>query len=171
MKHSLAALAFAALAACTPPQAAAPAASSSAAAAVQAIYAQAQQSIGHAVTPISAIPMTDDLKSLVERAEAAAAARQEPFIEGDLALNCQDCTSVSDLVIGPQTGIEQEPAIPGHTWVQAKFKLNGNEDRTILWDMIETAQGWRVDNILTEGFNLRTESQSYLADPAPAQAP
>lgn len=167
MKHIFATLAFAALMACTPPQAAAPSASNSADAAVQAIYAQAQQNIGHAITPIGAIPMTDDLKSLVDRADAAAAARQEPFIEGDLALNCQDCTSISDLVIGPQTGVEQEPAVAGHTWVQAKFKLNGDEDRTILWDMVETAQGWRVDNILTEGFNLRTESQSYLADPAP----
>jgi hypothetical protein len=31
---------------------------------------------------------------------------------------------------------------------------------------VETPQGWRIDNILTEGFNLRTESQSYLDDSA-----
>lgn len=178
MKRIAAALALAALAACTPPQGANQPAANSPEATVQAIYAVTQQNIGHAMTPLSAIPMTDDLKSLLDRAEAAAARRQEPFIEGDLAANCQDCTAISDLVIGPQTGAEQEPAVAGHTWVQAKFKLNTDEERTILWDMVQTPQGWRVDNIVTDGFNLRTEAESYLAappasasDPAPEEAP
>lgn len=130
---------------------------------VQGIYAEAQHNLG-APMP-ETIPMTDDLKSLFDRAEAAAAARHEPFIEGDLALNCQDCRSIGDLVIGPQTGAEREPAVAGHQWVQAKFKLNGDEDRTILWDLVQGAQGWRVDNILTDGFNLRTEANDYITGP------
>ena len=134
MKRILTALAFAALAACTPPANEA----GGAKAAVEAIYATAQANIGHAVTPMDQIPFTDDLKALLGRAEAAATQRGEPFIEGDIALNCQDCTSVSNLVIGPQTGAEQEPAVTGHTWVEAKFKLNTDEDRTVLWDMVET---------------------------------
>lgn len=167
MKRIVAA-AFFALAACSPAattttQTTATAAAGSPEALVQGIYAEAQHNLG-TPTP-ETIPMTDDLKSLFDRAEAAAAARHEPFIEGDLALNCQDCTSVSDLFIGPQTGAEQEPAVAGHQWVQAKFKLNGNEDRTILWDLVQGAQGWRVDNILTEGFNLRTEANDYISGP------
>lgn len=164
MRRTLAVLTFLALAACTPPQSGA-----GAEAAVQGIYATAQQNVGHAVTPTGQIPMTDELKSLVDRAQAQADARDEPFLEGDLVLNCQDCSSVSDLIVGPQTGAEQEPTVDGHTWVQATFKLNGDEDRLLLWDMVETPQGWRVDNILTEGLNLRAEAESYLASPAPAE--
>lgn len=162
MKRIFAALALAVLAACTPPSGAA-----GAKGVVESIYTTAQGNLGQAVTPLDQIPFTDDLKSLLERAEAAAAQRQEPFIEGDLALNCQDCVAVSDLVIGPQTSAEQEPTIPGHTWVEAKFKLNGNEDRLVLWDMVRTPQGWRVDNVLTDGLNLRTEAQRYLSDTNP----
>lgn len=163
MRRTLIVLTFLALTACTPPQSG----SSGANAAVESIYATAQSTLGQDEAPGAGISMTDDLKSLVDRAQAQADARDEPFLEGDLALNCQDCTSVGDLVIGPQTGAEQEPAVAGHTWVQAVFKLNGNEDRTVLWDMVSTPQGWRVDNILTEGFNLRYEAESYLETPAP----
>lgn len=162
MNRLLAVLAFVALAACTPA-----ANDTGAKSAVEAIYATAQSNIGHAVTPVDQIPFSDDMKSLLDRAEAAATQRGEPFLEGDIALNCQDCTSISDLVIGPQTGAEQEPAAAGHTWIEARFKLNGDEERTVLWDMIETPQGWRVDNVLSDGLNLRTEAQSYLSDTNP----
>jgi hypothetical protein len=161
MRLALIAATLLALVACTPP-----AATPTAQNAVEAIYADAQHKIGTAQQ--ANIPMTDDLKSLVDRAEAAAQARDEPFIEGDLALNCQDCGTVSNLVIGPQTGAEQEHAATGHTWVQATFKLNGAEDRRVLWDMVETAQGWRADNIVSEGFDLRHEAQTYLAAPPAA---
>lgn len=160
MKRTIAALALLALAACTPP-----AATNGAEAAVQAIYATAQQNLGRPVAPAQQIPMSDDLRALMDRAGAQSAARGEPFIEGDLALNCQDCTSVTDLVVGPQTGAEQEPPVAGHTWVQATFKLNGNEDRRMLWDMIETPAGWRVDNIISDGHDLRAEAQEYLDAP------
>lgn len=132
---------------------------------VQDIYADAQHKLGTAQQ--ATIPMTDDLKSLVDRAEAQAQARNEPFIDGDLALNCQDCTSVTNLVVGPQTGPEQEHAAAGHTWVQATFKLNGDEDRRVLWDMVQTPHGWQADNIVSEGFDLRHEAQAYLASPTP----
>lgn len=154
-----AAAAFLALAACAQPQ-------SGAEAVVREMYATAQEHVGQSITPPSAIPMTDELRSLMERAEAAADARQEPFIEGDLILNCQDCASLSDLVIGPQTGAYQEPTEAGHRWVQASFTINGDEQRTILWDMVETPQGWRVDNLLTEGLNLRSEATAYLSETA-----
>lgn len=165
MRCSLTALALLALAACSPMANTGGASSASTAeSTVQAIYADAQAKLGTAAQ--ATIPMTDDLKSLVDRAEAQAQAREEPFIDGDLALNCQDCGAVSNLVIGPQTGPEQEPARTGHTWVQATFKLNGDEDRRVLWDMVQTPHGWEADNIVSEGFDLRHEAQAYLASPA-----
>jgi len=167
MRHLVFAVALLALAACTPPSGFGAAPAASAESVVQAIYADAQHKIGTAQQ--TTIPMTDDLKSLVDRAEAAAQSRNEPFIEGDLALNCQDCGAVSNLVIGPQTGAEQEHAVAGHTWLQATFTLNGDEQRRVLWDMVQTPQGWQADNIISEGFDLRHEAQVYLtAPPAPA---
>lgn len=134
---------------------------------VRQIYDAVQQNIGHRVTPRDAIPMTDNLSALLERAETAARARNEPFIEGDLAANCQDCTSLSGLEIGPQTSPEPIPAQAGHQLVEARFMLNGDEPRSVLYDMVDTPEGWRVDNILTDGFNLRSEAQAYLAEPTP----
>ncbi|MFO1018334.1 MAG: hypothetical protein U1E03_12095 [Hyphomonadaceae bacterium] len=166
MKRLLVAALVAVVAGCAPPQT-----ETGAAAVVRGIYDVTQQNIGHSVTPIDAIPMTDDLKTLVDEAQAAATARGEPFIEGDLAANCQDCTSLTNLTIGPQAGPEPVPAAQGHTLLEARFKLNGNEDRAVIYDLVETPQGWRVDNILAEGFNLRTEAQSYLSTDTPSIEP
>lgn len=160
MKKLFGALALLALAACTPP------ANSGAEAVVRDIYATVAQNMGTTITPLSAIPMTSDLQSLVDRAEAAAEARNEPFLEGDIAANCQDCISIDDLEIGPQQGPEAVPAPEGHVMVEAKFKLNGDEDRSVLYDLTQTPEGWRVDNILTDGFDLRSEAAAYLVDAA-----
>jgi hypothetical protein len=162
MKQHIAALALVALAACTQPQ-------TGAEAVVRDIYATVEQNIGATTTPLSAIPMTSDLQSLVDRAEAAAEARNEPFLEGDIAANCQDCTSISELEIGAQEGPEAVPADEGHVILEARFKLNGNEDRSVLYDLTQTPEGWRVDNILAEGFNLRSEAAAYLVDAAAAE--
>ncbi len=164
MKKLVLAAAALALAACAPP------ADTGAEDAVLSIYTVTMANIGQRVTPIEDIPMSDDLRDLVTRAEAAADARDEPFIEGDIAANCQDCTSLTNLVIGAQTGPEQIPAADGHRMVEARFTLNGDEQRAVLFDMVETPEGWRVDNILTEGFNLRAEAQSYLSDADVPQA-
>lgn len=161
MKRFLVAALVLFAAACAPRQD-----TSGAEAVVRDIYATVEEHIGRISTPLDAIPMTDELASLTSRAQVAALARNEPFIEGDIAANCQDCTSIGGLEVGPQTGPEPVPAADGHVMVEARFTLNGDEPRTVLYDMVETAQGWRVDNILTEGFNLRTEAQSYLDDAA-----
>lgn len=163
MKKVLIGFALLLTAACTPPE-------TGAEATVRGIYDQVQQSIGRTTTPRSAIPMTDDLQALLERAEAAATARNEPFIDGDLAADCQDCTSLTNLEIGPQENPEAVPAADGHTIVEARFLLNGDQERAVLYDLIETPEGWRVDNILAEGFNLRVEAEAYLADSADATA-
>jgi hypothetical protein len=167
MHRIAAAFALFILGACTPPGPG----GADAEAAVRGVYDVAQAHVGREATPEAAIPMTEDFRSLLAAAEAQANARNEPFIEGDLALNCQDCASVSDLVIGPQTGAEQEPAAEGHQWVEARFKLNGDEDRRVLWDMTQVGGAWRVDNIVSDGSDLRAEAQAYLAEPAPAAGP
>jgi hypothetical protein len=138
--------------------------------AVLEIYEQVQENVGQRVTPLDAIPMTEDLRSLVERAQAAAAARDEPFIDGDLAADCQDCASIADIVIGAQTGPEQIPAAEGHRLVEARFTLNGDEPRSILYDMVETPEGWRVDNMISHGFDLRAEAAAYLEETAAAES-
>ncbi len=158
MKKLIIAAAALSLAACAPPQS-----NTGAEDAVLELYAAVSENIGQRITPFEAIPMTEDLRDLVTRAEAAADARGEPFIEGDIAANCQDCTSLTNLVIGAQTGPEPIPAAEGHRMVEARFTLNGTEPRAVLYDMVETADGWRIDNVLTEGFNLRDEAQSFLA--------
>lgn len=135
--------------------------------AVLAIYQEVQENIGQRVTPLDTIPMTEDLRSLVERAEAAAAAREEPFIDGDLAADCQDCASISNIVIGAQSGPEAIPAAAGHRIVEARFTVNGDEPRSVLYDMVETPNGWRVHNVLAHGFDLRAEAQAYLGGAGP----
>lgn len=160
MKRAFAALALLALAACTPPQ------QSGAETPVRDLYAVAQENIGHTITSLDVIPMTDDLRNLVDRGHEAAAARGEPFIEGDMVLNCQDCETISGLEIGPQTGPEPVPAADGHVIVEARFTINGDQLRAVLYDMVETPQGWRIDNVLADGFSLRAEAQAFLQDEA-----
>lgn len=162
MKKGLATVVVLALAACTPP----PAADNGAEATVRDIYTAVQSNIGRTTTPLETIPMTDELRDLIARAQAAASARDEPFIAGDVAANCQDCVSLTDLEVGAQTGPEPVPAEEGHRLVEARFILNGAEPRAVIYDLVETPQGWRVDNILAEGFDLRAEAQAYL-DEAP----
>ncbi len=173
MKRIIAALAFAALAACAAQEPAPPPVetpigqpAATAEATVQAIYDVAAQYVGRESTPRNAIPWSVGLKALLDRAEAATIARNEPFIEGDLATNCQDCTSLEVLSIGPVA----DPAALGiapaanHRFIEAKFVVNGDEERYVIFDMLQTSDGWRVDNLLTEGFNLRVEAEAYLAD-------
>jgi len=127
---------------------------------VQAIYAAAAPHLEQTPTPVSAIPMTADLAQGVQRASDEADKRNEPFIDGDLAANCQDCSGFSNLVITTPT-----PPVNGRAVVEARFKVAG-DDNVVQWDMVETPQGWRVDNIRSpDGYNLRTSIQMELSEP------
>src|SRR5262245_18078651 len=95
MKRALG-LVLLALAACTP---AAPA--SGPEAVVQAIYKPLVESKGEKGMPLSEMPLTDDLKALIAKAEEAG--KGEPVFDGDFAGNCQDCTGFTDLKIARRT--------------------------------------------------------------------
>ena len=163
MKRFAASLAIIALAACTPQQSA-----TGPEAVVTAIYEPIVKSKGAAGTPIESIPMTAELKDLVMRAEAAAAGA-EPVIDGDVAGNCQDCTGFADLKIGPTA--DDASATSDHQIIEANFSLFGDQTRTVYWDMVRKAEGWQVDNIMSEGFNLRSITNTVIAAAAEPPTP
>jgi hypothetical protein len=149
------------LAACTP---AAPL--SGPEAVVQAIYKPLVDSKGEKGMPLEQMPLSDDLKALVAKAEEAG--KGEPVFDGDFAGNCQDCTEFSDLKLAlrKDTGLAA-----GRAGVEATFKLFQGEPKAVTWDMVETPEGWRVDNILAEGIDLRKISQEAIDNAAAAPDP
>ncbi|HVY84226.1 MAG TPA: hypothetical protein VG943_03775 [Caulobacterales bacterium] len=126
-------------------------------AAVRTMYAVAIAHLGKDATPLDAIPMSDDLRQQFQHAVDEAERRDEPFIDGDLVMSCQDCGQLTDLAIATKT-----PPASGRAVVEATFKIYG-EPRVIDWAMIETPQGWRVDNITSpDGYNLRAAIHDEL---------
>ncbi|HVZ99927.1 MAG TPA: hypothetical protein VG841_06395 [Caulobacterales bacterium] len=125
---------------------------------VRAIYAMTVEKLGQEATPPDAIPMSEDLKRQFDAAQAEADRRDEPFIDGDLAADCQDCSELTGLAITVKT-----PPSHGAAVVEARFNIHG-EPRIVDWTMVETPQGWRVDNIVSNsGFDLRASIREELA--------
>lgn len=127
---------------------------------VQSIYATVGPRLAHGqVTEASMLPLTPELARDYAHASTVADQRQEPFIDGDLAANCQDCTAPQDLHItmahAPQNGAAE---------VQAQFKIY-NEAVAVVWVMKQTPQGvWQVDNIRSpDGFDLRNSIREEIA--------
>jgi hypothetical protein len=144
-------LCLVALAACAPP---APGPE----AVVLAVYEATAASVDTGVTPLDAIPMSEDLAAQLARAATTAEARNEPFIVGDIAANCQDCAGLTDV-----TATVTSPPADGRAVVEARFKLHG-EERIVVWHMLETADGWRADNITSpDGYDLRAAIAQTLA--------
>ena len=154
MKRSAAWLALVVLAACSPqPSASGPEAM------VAAIYEPLVKSKGQKATLIAAVPMTADLKDLVSRAEATADDTM-PVFDGDVAGNCQDCAGFTDLKIAPAA--DDTSGADSRKVIEATFTIQDGQ-RTVYWDMVQTPQGWRVDNIMSEGFNLRSIANTVIA--------
>src|SRR5262245_18378319 len=102
------------LVACTPPKPGPDAV-------VQTIYAAtATRLAAGGATTEADLPMTDDLRTSLAHASQIAQQRDEPFIDGDLAANCQDCQHLTDM----RTVITTPPA-NGRAVVEAHFKLDG----------------------------------------------
>jgi hypothetical protein len=130
---------------------------------VLAIYKPLVDSKGEKTTSLADMPLTDDLKALVARAEQAG--KGEPVFDGDFAGNCQDCAGFKDLKIATKTGAAQ-----GLAQVDASFKLFMDEPKLVTWHMIDRAQGWRVDNITSEGIDLRKIAQETIDAARSAQS-
>jgi hypothetical protein len=160
MKNVIVALPLLALGfACTPQNSA-----GSPEGAVTAIYETLVKSKGQETTPITAIRMTADLEALARQAEAAAG-DGAPVFDGDLAGNCQDCTDFANLKVERPAS---STAAEGHTIIEARFKLFQNEPKNVQWDLVETPDGWRVDNIVSDGFNVRKIANEVIAAAATA---
>lgn len=158
MKRTLV-LSLLALGACTPAPAPEPAAT------VERLYKTISESKGETSTDIAQIPLTEEVALMLQEVESTA---DGPVIDGDIAANCQDCTGFSDLKVGaPQSPL---PETPGHTMVEARFKLFGDVQRAILWDMVKVGDAWKVDNIESEGFNLRAILDEHLGAQAAGRA-
>jgi hypothetical protein len=133
---------------------------------VTAIYKPLVESKGEKGMSLGEMPLTDELKELIGRAEEAG--KGEPVFDGDFAGNCQDCSGFTDLRITRRT---DTGLAAGRAGVEATFKLFMNEPRSVTWDMVETPDGWRVDNILSEGIDLRKIAQETIDNAAAPAAP
>jgi hypothetical protein len=125
---------------------------------ITAMYAAGSQKLAHnQSTGVSDVPMTDSLAQIVKSAADKARANDEPFIDGDVMFNCQDCGQIGAVAVTVAT-----PPAQGRAVVQAQFNVYG-EANTVLWDMVETPQGWRVDNIRSpDGYDLRKAAQDEI---------
>lgn len=123
------------------------------------IYAMASAATERGEVPYDCIPLSDSLAAAVAEGQRLARERNEPFIEGDLATGCQDSQSVADLFLSTTSA----PA-DGQASVRASFMLDGRP-REMNFSLVETPQGWKVDNITSpEGYDLRASVTSYVAD-------
>jgi len=149
------------LAACSPAQAPTQSAQGPDAV-VRAVYdAATQRNAQQQPTDINQLPLTDALLALVRQASDAAEANEEPFLDGDPVLDCQDCSPLSAITVTTTS-----PPANGRATVEARFTVAGDA-RVETWEMVETPQGWRADNIRGgDGYNLRTSAEQEIHDAA-----
>jgi hypothetical protein len=158
MKRAFAFALVALAAACTP-------APSAPEALVLGIYEPLVSSGGQKTTPLADMPLSDELKALVAHAEESG--KGEPVFDGDFAGNCQDCGGFKDLKVKQRADANNAA---GRAGVEATFKLFQDQPKAVTWDLVETPAGWRVDNILSEGIDLRKIAQETIDGVAAAQA-
>lgn len=129
---------------------------------VIALYQPLVVSKGEDSTPLTSIPMTPEFDALTKQA-ARAAGEDFPVFDFDPAGLCQDCSGFADLKVAPADANAVATAAEGHTLIQASFRIPPAPTRTVYWDLVETPAGWRVDNILAEGFSLRQITEDAVA--------
>jgi hypothetical protein len=129
---------------------------------VRAVYDAATQRNAHEQpTDINQLPLSDGLLALVRQASNAAEANEEPFLDGDPVLDCQDCSPLSAITVTTTS-----PPANGHATVEARFTVAGDA-RVETWEMVQTPQGWRADNIRGgDGYNLRQSAEQEIRDAA-----
>lgn len=158
MKRTCAAVIALALSACSP-QLTGPEA------AVTEIYKTLANSKGATGTGLADIPLTLDLALKIQEIETRADGSVFDF---DLAGNCQDCTGFSNLKVSTPT----DPSLAardGHSFVEATFTIANAEQKAMFWDLVQADGAWQVDNIFTEGFDLRLIADEMLENQASAE--
>ncbi len=127
---------------------------------VRGIYTLATPKLAHGqLTTIADLPLTQDFKAALDHAGQVADQRDEPFIDGDMAANCQDCRLLTELQV-----VVTSPPANGAAVVEARFKLDGTAS-SVIWDMRQTPQGWRVDNIRgPDNYDLRKAARDEIAE-------
>jgi hypothetical protein len=150
------------LVACSPAQQAQTPPAETPEAVVRAVYDAATQRNAHEQpTDINQLPLTDGLLALIRQASNAAEANEEPFLDGDPVLDCQDCSPLSAIALTTSS-----PPVNGRAVVEARFTVAG-DPRVETWEMAETPQGWRADNIRGgDGYDLRKSATDEIASAA-----
>ena len=150
------------LAACSPAQQGPTQSAQTPEAVVRAVYDAASQRNAHEqVTTVDQLPLSQALATLAQQATAAAQANDEPFLDGDPVLDCQDCSPLSAITVTTTA-----PPANGHATVEARFTVAGDA-RVETWEMVETPRGWRADNIRGgDGYDLRKSAADEIASAA-----
>ena len=158
MRTTLIATLTALLAACSPARQQPVQSAQSPEAVVRAVYDAATLRNAHdQPTTVDDVPLSDSLRAAIRQAAAAADANDEPFIDGDIVLDCQDCSPLSTVTVATTS-----PPANGRATVEARFTVAGGA-RVETWDMVETPQGWRADNIHSaSGYNLRQSAEEEI---------
>jgi len=128
---------------------------------VTALYQPLVISKGQDSTPLTSIPMTPEFDALTK--QALKANDDFPVFDFDPAGLCQDCTDFSDLKVIPAPANAIATPAAGHKLVEASFKIQPGDTRTVYWDMVETPNGWVVDNILAKDFSFRRVAEEAIA--------
>ena len=162
MRAMMIALLGALLAACSPAPQAPNSPAQTPETVVRAVYDAAVLRNAHEQpTDINQLPLSDGLIALVRQASDAAEANEEPFLDGDPVLDCQDCSPLSAIAVTTTS-----PPANGHATVEARFTVAGGA-RVETWEMIETPRGWRADNIRGgDGYNLRQSAEEEIRSAA-----
>jgi hypothetical protein len=107
-------------------------------------------------------PWSSELWTVLQAMMARSQAINEPILDFDPLINAQDY-QLTDL------SVAQESLVEGHTaTVRASFK-NAGATSEVVYDMIWENEGWRVDNIRGQGWDLRQIAIAPSADAIPTQ--
>lgn len=105
-------------------------------------------------------PWSDSLWAVLQAMMARSQAINEPILDFDPLINAQDY-QLSDLSVAQESLVEGQTAT-----VRASFK-NAGAQSEVVYDMIWENDRWKVDNIRSQGWDLRQIASAPNADAIP----
>ena len=122
---------------------------------VEALYAPyIAEGVHHG--SLETAPWTDEMKRLIAQMNEVSARRNEPIIDFEPLIDGQDF-EITELSVTP----EAAPA-DGRCVIIARFK-NFGEAREVDFDLVETAGVWRIADMHTASWDLKTLLQQGVA--------